>query len=401
VTSQFSIFVLDLPHALSGSTYTAVRSVKLTLGVAIQPSQSSCVWRKCGLRRCIAALFIVCSLSGPVLRAKMETSRALSARNLPSGRREEGTEYIGLEQAARSLGLSTRPSKRGYKMILADQSNKVEVEAEKREALVNGFRVFLGLPVMLRNGQLYIGRIDWQRSLIPLLRADLCGPRPPYPKVIAVDAGHGGVDHGAESKRLGLREKDCALDVALRLKKLLEAAGWRVVLTRDHDAKIELADRAAIANRAHADLFLSIHFNSLPGDTTTSGTEIFTFTPQFQRSTRSWSIGEGDDMENEISAVNRFDQWSAVFARALHAELLTRLKTFDRGKKTGHLGVLRGVNCPAVLVESAFLSNETEAGRIATPGFRQQIAEAILTGIRNYCLTLDALKTTAATPTKS
>jgi N-acetylmuramoyl-L-alanine amidase len=153
-----------------------------------------------------------------------------------------------------------------------------------------------------------------------------------------------------------------------------------------------LGERALIANRASADLFLSVHFNSLPNDTKTRGTEIFTFAPQFQRSTNSWSPTERDDTEREAAPVNRYDDWSAAFAHALHRELLSDLKTFDRGKKIMHLGMLRALNCPGALVESGFLSNEDEARKISTAAYRQQIAQALAAGIADYARLLDSAR---------
>jgi len=143
---------------------------------------------------------------------------------------------------------------------------------------------------------------------------------------------------------------------------------------------------------------VSIHFNSLYPDTRTSGTEIYTFTRNGQRSDQSWSFAGGDDAEPEPSPVNAFDPWSSLLGYAMHREVLGHLKTFDRGQKTKHLAVLRGLNCPGVLVESVFLSNEAEAKRAATPEYREQIAEAIVAGIRSYVRTLDALRPVEVKP---
>lgn len=278
-----------------------------------------------------------------------------------------------------------------------DPANKAELNAESRETVVDGRRVLLGNKTVLRSGKLYVSRIDAERCLAPLLRPGLGVALLPPPKIIAIDPGHGGKFAGTENKRLNLEEKELALDVALRLRKLLQSAGYKVVMTRTTDDELApdlTADwtmRSLIANRAGADLFVSIHFNSLFPDTKTSGTEVFTFAPQFQRSDQAWSEGT-DDTEKEAVPVNRFDHWSAVLAGAMHREVLGALKTVDRGKKLKHLAVLRGLNCPGVLVESAFLSNDAEALRVAKPEFRQQIAAALAAGIRDYAATLDSLR---------
>jgi N-acetylmuramoyl-L-alanine amidase len=144
---------------------------------------------------------------------------------------------------------------------------------------------------------------------------------------------------------------------------------------------------------------VSIHFNSLFPDTKTSGTEIYTFTRSGQRSDQSWSFAESDDAEPEASPVNAFDSWSSLLGYVMHSEVIGHLKTLDRGQKTKHLAVLRGLNCPGVLVESVFLSNEAEAKRAAAAEYRGQIAEAIVAGIRTYVATLDALRSGENKPT--
>jgi N-acetylmuramoyl-L-alanine amidase len=93
-----------------------------------------------------------------------------------------------------------------------------------------------------------------------------------------LDPGHGGKDTGTS-----INEKVYALDVARRAQTLLEAAGYRVILTRESDVFIDLPQRAAIANLNRADVFVSLHFNALPRDARTSGVEVFSFAPQFQR----------------------------------------------------------------------------------------------------------------------
>ncbi|HTO04083.1 MAG TPA: N-acetylmuramoyl-L-alanine amidase, partial [Opitutus sp.] len=216
--------------------------------------------------------------------------------------------------------------------------------------------------------------------------------RPARPKVIAIDAGHGGIDHGTENRRLQFKEKTFTLDVATRLKTLLEQQDYTVVLTRTKDVTLDKPMRVVLANRAGADLFVSIHFNSLANDRVTRGTEVFTFAPQHQRSTNSWSPFEADDTEWEMAPGNEFDAWNSLLAHSIHRELLSGLKTFDRGKKIAHLGVLRGLKCPGVLVESGFLSNDEEAARIATPAYRQEIAVALAAGINAYADQIDALR---------
>ena len=302
----------------------------------------------------------------------------------PAVARSPKIEYTGLKEIASRLGLKATWDAATRKAVLSDQTRRLELEADSREARINGLRVFLGFPAALRRGQLEVSRIDFDTCLVPLLKPALIQRVPSRPRVIALDPGHGGVDQGTQNARLGLKEKEFTLDVSRRLKALLERKGYTVVLTRNTDERLDLQSRAIIANRANADVFVSIHFNALPNDQKTRGTEIFTFAPAHQRSTNAWSLGASDDTEHEAAPGNRYDAANAMLAHALHRELLEGLQTFDRGKKIGHLGVLRGLNCPGVLVESGFLSNDEEAKKIATPAYRQDIAEALAAGIADY-----------------
>jgi len=311
--------------------------------------------------------------------------------------RLDGLEYFALRDVTALLGLKSTWVKATRKLTLRDATNRVELTGGSREVSFNGLRIFLGNPILQRRSALYISKTDLERGLAPLLRPALLGPLLARPRVIVLDPGHGGQDNGTENKALGLKEKVLTLDVALRLKKLLEARGYQVVLTRTDDRQLgpdkqtDFLTRWDIANRAKADLFVSIHFNSLAPDTKTSGTEVYTFTRSGQRSDRSWGLGAKDDSEKP-SEVNRFDPWSSLLAQTMQREILDTLKTVDRGQKTMHSIVLRGLKCPAVLVESAFLSNDAEARSVARPAYRQQIAEGLASGIEAYAGTLEKIQ---------
>ena len=150
----------------------------------------------------------------------------------------------------------------------------------------------------------------------------------------------------------------------------------------------DLPQRAAIANVNRADVFVSLHFNALPRDSRTSGVEVFSFAPQFQRSANAWSAIRRSDAETFASPVNRFDHFSVILASAVHRRFLDDLKSYDRGKKLAHWGVLRPLNCPGILVECGFLTSEVEARLIASPSHRQRIAQAVAQGIIDYASVL-------------
>jgi N-acetylmuramoyl-L-alanine amidase len=317
-----------------------------------------------------------------------------------------GVDFVSLRDIGALLGWRAEWQEPNRRLVLSAQEGRVEMTAGSRESIVNGLRLLLGTPALARSHMLYISKTDWQRCLMPLLHPAFLGPLLGRPRIIAIDPGHGGQDNGFENKPLRLKEKVLTLDVALRLKKLLEARGYTVVLTRTDDRMLgpdkqsdfttrkraDFMTRWDITNSARADLFVSIHFNSLFPDTKTGGTEVYTFPRAGQRSDPSWGFGAKDDAEPTPSEVNRFDPWSSLLAQSLHRKVTSTLKTIDRGQKTMHLAVLRGLKCPAVLVESVFLSNEAEARRAATPAYLQQIAEGLADGIELYADTLQQIQ---------
>jgi len=325
-------------------------------------------------------------------------TRAGAPRPPPIALHVGPVDYVKLTDVASWLHFRATRSHGNDRVVLTNRSNprnRVEFEADSRRAVVDGLSIYLGNPIVVRRGQAYVGEVDLWHCLLPLLQPAVLKP-PPHPTVIALDAGHGGLDNGMENVHLGLREKVLTLDVVNRVKRLLEADGYRVVLTRKNDGtlssdkKKDLAMRTDLANRAGAQLFLSVHFNSLYPDTKTGGTEVYVYTPAHQRSSAGLGIGQVDDSK-PMQPVNRYDPWSSLFAHEIHRSVLKELRTPDRGQKTMHLAVLQDLNCPAALIESVFLSNDAEARLAATPGYRQRIAESLSAAIREYVGILDAV----------
>lgn len=339
------------------------------------------------LRRSLRTGVCLLGLGGCLLAAP-PTQRP--TRPAPVAPKERVVEYVDLMSVARRFGLKPQWLKPGERMVLSNDRARFEFEADSREIVARGMRVFLGEPVRAARDGLRVSRIDAE-SLIPaLIRAGSVKVAAPAVKVIAIDPGHGGPDQGTENKRLGLQEKKMALDVAVRLAKVLEAKGYKVVLTRRDDRQLkpdkraDLQERTAIANRAGADLFVSVHFNSVPNDNRTRGIEVFAFTPAGQKSTDAWSRPNADDTEKAESPVNRFDHWNFALAHSVHRHLVRGLSSEDRGQKMAHFAVLRRLNCPGILVEAGFLSNDGEARKISTAEHRQRIAEAIALGVQEY-----------------
>ncbi len=276
------------------------------------------------------------------------------------------------------------------------------------EGAAGRFQFHVGSEYFLRDGRL--GKMDgkaffWNDSVVTPSSAVSFLPAPKTaPSVshilrkVVIDAGHGGKDAGAKCSH-GLKEKSVVLEVAQKVKMGLEAAGIQVVMTRGADVFIPLSERAQIANKNGADLFVSIHANA---STTPSldGFEVYT-------------LSEATD--DQALAVERTENSVIRFEPGAHASLSNNLKTIlwdlketqnrkESLRAAGHIServtssvstaaqrqrsanfyVLKWTECPAVLVELAYLSNRTDEGRLRDPVYRARIANAILNGLFDY-----------------
>jgi N-acetylmuramoyl-L-alanine amidase len=249
----------------------------------------------------------------------------------------------------------------------------------------------LGEAPVYHQRSVWISWIDTEKLLAPLLRLGRDRPRPVH--TIVLDPGHGIPDNGAENKHLGLKERVLTLDTAFRLKKILEAQGYKVVMTRttdygiSPDKKLDLRSRAELATEVKADLFISIHFNSagqyVPGENVAGvhGTETFRFTPRYQIPLRR-SVHRPED--DDPNPGDKNDQWNSLLGYCIQRAALDEISSYDRGLRHDQIAVLRLAPCPAVLIEGGYLTNDAEARKLATPAYRQQIAEGIANGVRAY-----------------
>ncbi|MBB5034306.1 N-acetylmuramoyl-L-alanine amidase [Prosthecobacter vanneervenii] len=166
---------------------------------------------------------------------------------------------------------------------------------------------------------------------------------------VVIDAGHGGKDGGSVKNHL--IEKKLCLDVARRVESGLKSSGLKTTMTRRSDSFVELEQRARMANRVPASIFVSIHFNS-SRRSGISGTEVY-----------------------YRSALGK------VIASAISRSFKARVAVGSRGVLYGDFKVLRETKMPAVLVECGYISNKKEALRCADPAHRQKLADAIVKGL--------------------
>lgn len=287
-----------------------------------------------------------------------------------------GVSYTEARALFVALGYSAAFNADTGVLTLRAGSGDVIFTLGAREARVNGLRVFLGEPILAHKGLVWVATLDLDRLLLPILRPAKVPKR--AVRTIVIDAGHGGNDSGTRNVGRKLEEKTFTLDVAKRLERLLGDERWKVRQTRTDDRFIELPDRSEFANQAKADLFISIHFNAVANNPDVRGTETYVLTPKFQRSTSSLKAMAED---KQGYPGNRHDARSALLGYQMHRQLLGKLKSEDRGLKRARFAVLRFVDCPGVLVEAGYLSNNSEAARIANADYRGDIAEALYAAI--------------------
>lgn len=173
--------------------------------------------------------------------------------------------------------------------------------------------------------------------------------------VVAIDPGHGGRDPGAVGIG-GLQEKQVIFPISLRVAELLESQGVVVVMTRREDVAVDLQARADIANRAQANLFVSIHANAI-----------------------SLSRPDVNGIESYYSS-----ETGQRLAATLQASMLAATGMRDRGVKQARFAVLRQSTMPATLLEVGFVTGAQDAPRLADPAWRETMAQAIARGILQY-----------------
>src|SRR5438093_1026443 len=198
-----------------------------------------------------------------------------------------GHDYLTVDNISKFYGLPAKVVPSGSKIQSETANHPLEFVGGSREAMINGARSWLCFPVIEQNGTFLVSRTDLAKTIEPLVRPHRL-PNVGKVQTVVLDPGHGGHDKGQVS-RYGC-EKDFALDVARKLRPILQAKGMRVIMTRESDYFVPLEVRAQIANRARDVIFVSIHFNASGDDPNATGLEIFSFTPRGAPSTSDQAL---------------------------------------------------------------------------------------------------------------
>ncbi|MBM4403577.1 MAG: N-acetylmuramoyl-L-alanine amidase, partial [Candidatus Cloacimonetes bacterium] len=237
-------------------------------------------------------------------------------------------------------------------------------------------------------------------------------PRDSSIRTIVIDPGHGGKDPGAVGRKLKTLEKDINLEVAIKIKTLLEnELGLKIILTRSDDRFISLSERTKYANDNKADLFVSIHTNASQ-NTTSHGIETYylaTATTSEARAVEALENQVVELYEGGREAVQRYDDLAFILSDILQSEYLeasntlaTQIqqnlvfgtKALDRGVHQANFYVLRGAFMPAVLIELGFLSNANEEKLLLNAEYKDRLARTIFEGIKRFKYRYDRIRNT-------
>jgi len=287
--------------------------------------------------------------------------------------KEDGVTWVLLQDVAAYYGMRFQRLSKGARLY--SRYSDIRFTFDKRGSRINGVNVFLShAPRAWRGKVPVVSADDFRLLLDPILR---CRALPEAnPRIVVIDPGHGGRDTGAIA-RDGTREKDVVLPIARKVAERLRRSGLVVYLTRSSDVFVSLDQRVAAARKRKADLFVSIHANA-SGAKSIAGAETFLLTPKGTRSTYS------NKKQVQASSGNGFDKNNARLAWEIQKQIVAASGCTDRGVKHARFLVLRKAPCPAVLVETGFLTNSREARLLRSEGYRDKIARGVAEGILRY-----------------
>jgi N-acetylmuramoyl-L-alanine amidase len=284
-----------------------------------------------------------------------------------------GSDYIRLADWADSVGFTMKWAKKDGTITLSSPSAQLALGVDKRRAEISGVNVWLALPVVNRNGTVFLSVVDAARTIGPILFPQKSEGRL---KTICLDPGHGGKDKGTISG--GNYEKNYSLLLAREVAGLLKQEGLKVFLTREGDASVDLPDRPLKARRDGADLFVSLHYNAASRDL--RGLEVFCLAPAGVNSSNEG----GGKASHQREAGNAHDDQNVLLAYAMQKAITASVPLEDLGMKRSRFEVLCEACMPAILIEGGFMSNAADARNIYDTAFRKRMAQAIVNGILAY-----------------
>jgi len=285
-------------------------------------------------------------------------------------------KYVPISDVATFYRMArTVSNDKAFKLVSAGRT--IEGKAGSREVLINGVKYITCFPMRSKNGSVYVSAMDVTKIIEPIMRPGKIKNAAQI-RTVVLDAGHGGHDSGAVGPRG--KEKTFTLDVVLRARALLTKAGYQVKLTRAADTFVPLEERARYANRFPNALFVSVHFNK---SNTRGGTGIETYALA-PRGVPSMDEEHASYSDFKQNPGNARDAENIALAAAMHSALVRNLRITDRGIKRARFVVIKNITIPGVLIEGGFMSSPIDSQLIATPEYRQRIAQSILQAVQAY-----------------
>jgi len=279
-------------------------------------------------------------------------------------------KYVYLRDVARYYGMQYKAYKETA--LLKSKFSEVDFTFGKRKGKLNGVIINYLVAPILRKGEAMIGQKDFLLLIDPILRYRALKKH--NVRTVVIDAGHGGVDHGASGKEC--KEKDIVLSMARKLRWLLNKNGYNVVMTRDSDVKIPLEKRPVVSNNKSGDIFISLHCNA--AGSSVKGIETYCLTPSGSASTK-------DVKPSGVTfPSNANDKNNLRLAFEIHRSLIYKTKAVDRGIRHARFVVLKTAKAPGVLIEAGYLSNIGEEKKLRTDAYQNTVVNAIYEGIVRY-----------------
>ena len=291
----------------------------------------------------------------------------------------QGINYLHLEDITKYLGFSIQLNEKN--IHLSNKYNQFILSVGGRKAYLNSILFQLSFAPKLNRTSYFVSEQDFMLLIDPLMRNQAL-PDHRMNRII-LDPGHGGEDDGAVGTKY--MEKDLNLILAKNLKSLLVSTGYEVLLTRDNDRFVSLTDRGQIASNWKADLFVSIHCNAAPNKGVT-GIETYVVTPKGSPSNSKTVL------QNQAVPGNSFDTLNARLAYEMQKNLIRYSAASDRGVKYYRWQVLREARCPAVLVETGFLSNIGEERKLASNTYQKKLVQGMARGLTEFHKALTSKK---------
>ncbi|MDQ6911570.1 MAG: N-acetylmuramoyl-L-alanine amidase [Verrucomicrobiota bacterium] len=268
-------------------------------------------------------------------------------------------------------------------IALRSDRRTVRAQAGTGEIFINGVRFFTCFPILFRDNANQVSAVDVGKIIEPVLRPSRIRDAQ-HIETVVLDPGHGGMDNGA-SGTWGA-EKTFTLAVALAARTELQKAGFKVEMTRTTDQAITLEERVEFANKFPHAVFISIHFNSASGGT---GVESYRLAPEGVASNVSNGEHHLAATDSQPDEGNAQDAQNIALTAAVHAAVLSRTASFDRGIRHARFKVLRHIRVPALLLEAGFVNDPTEGQKIATQQYQQSLGAAIAQGVQSYDLAVN------------